>query len=65
MTIERDPIIQRDLDNLADIIWWIKGYHMGAGDNYNPCPFGLDHIESLRKARVNLESIVMKETSDV
>ena len=49
-----EKIIQTDLDNLADIIWWIKGYIAGAGD-LEECPFGMDHHESLRKARVVLK----------
>ncbi len=48
-------ITQTDLDNLADIIWWIKGYMAGAGEAYEDCPFTSDHSESLRKARVALK----------
>jgi len=51
----KEQVAQIDLDNLADIIWWIKGYIAGARDNYESCPFGEEHIESLRKARVNLQ----------
>ena len=46
-----EKILQEDLDNLADILWWIKGYIAGAKDNYESCPFGDDHFESLRKVR--------------
>jgi hypothetical protein len=49
-----EKVTQTDLDNLADIIWWIKGYIAGAKDNYEACPFGDEHIESLRKVRANL-----------
>jgi len=49
-----EEIKQTDLDNLADIIWWIKGYIAGARDNLEECPFNMDHHESLRKARVLL-----------
>ena len=31
---DQDKIEQRDLDNLADIIWWIKGYIAGANEAY-------------------------------
>ena len=42
---------QADSDNLADIIWWIKGYIAGARENLEECPFTYSHIEGLRKAR--------------
>jgi len=50
-----DEIKQADIDNIADIIWWIKGYHAGAKENFQSCPFGEDHIESLRKVRGKLQ----------
>ena len=50
-----DGFTQTDLDNLADIIWWIKGYTAGAGENFEKCPFTEEHAESLRKARVALD----------
>jgi len=50
-----DGFTQTDLDNLADIIWWIKGYIAGAGENFEKCPFTEEHAESLRKARVALD----------
>jgi hypothetical protein len=40
-----------DSDNLADIIWWIKGFRAA---NDMGCPFAEVHIESLRKAKVLL-----------
>ena len=49
-----EKITQADLDNLADIIWWIKGYEAGARDNLEECPFGMEHHESLRKALILL-----------
>lgn len=50
-----EKITQTDLDNLADIIWWIKGYRAAImEDSCTPCDFGLYHIESLRNARVVL-----------
>lgn len=57
----KEPMNQIDIDNLADIIWWIKGYKAGAEDNLRPCPFGNDHIESLRKARINLNASLTEE----
>ena len=41
-----------DDSNLADILWWIKGFIDGSKENYNSCPFNDDHIESLRKAKL-------------
>jgi len=58
-----EPITQTDLDNLADIIWWIKGYTAGAGDNFESCPFQPLHIESLRKARLALKGDPMAASS--
>jgi len=55
-----DDITQNDLDNLADIIWWVKGYIAGAGENFEKCPFTDEHSESLRKARVALDLRKMK-----
>ena len=49
-----EKIVQTDIDNLADIIWWIKGYKARADEDANSCPFCLDHFESLRKVRVLL-----------
>ena len=49
-----DFIKQTDIDNLADIIWWIKGYYAGAMEESNSCPFTPDHSESLRKIRLVL-----------
>ncbi len=54
-----EKITRIDLDNLADIIWWIKG-HVAA--DAIGCPFKIDHVESLRKARINLEEM-MNETN--
>lgn len=48
-----ETITREDIDNLADIIWWIKGYRAGADADGNRCPFGSDHVESLRKVRIN------------
>lgn len=51
-------ITKKDIDNLADIIWWIKGYHAAGEDGYVNCDFKDDHIESLRKAKINLQEIL-------
>ena len=55
---------QRDSDNLADIIWWIKGYHAGARENYEECPFKPGHIESLRVARVHIQNVLSKPVKE-
>ena len=49
-----EKFIQTDLDNLADIIWWMKGYWAGSRDNLEEGPFHMSHHESLRKARILL-----------
>lgn len=54
----KELMSQTDLDNLADIIWWIKGFRSASDGGYANCPFGTDHIESLRKARINLSEII-------
>ena len=45
-----------DTQNLADIIWWIRG---GMAADSVVCPFNGDHIESLRKARVIIQAAKM------
>ena len=59
-----DFIKQTDIDNLADIIWWIKGYYAGAMDECNSCPFTTDHSESLRKIRLILMKKNEEQTED-
>lgn len=49
-----EKMTQADLDNLADIIWWIKGFHDARTWTADSSPFGSEHIEALRKARVIL-----------
>lgn len=44
-------ITQSDLDNLADIVWWTRGYLAGCDSDSNSCPFGPQHIRSLNNAR--------------
>ena len=59
-----EPIVRRmqstdtTLEALADIIWWIKGYKAGAGDAFAECPFGDDHTEALRLARLDLRMLM-------
>lgn len=56
----KEKMTQEDLDRLADIIWWIKGYIAGARDNAEDCPFSSAHAESLRRAKVNLQEEINK-----
>ena len=44
-----------DDDNLADIIWWIKGYMASKSIDSEVCDFGAHHIESLKRARNTLQ----------
>ena len=53
-----EKFTQIDQDNLADIIWWIKGYIAGAKENFQECPFSMAHHESLRKGRIILDKIL-------
>ena len=56
-----ETITQTDLDKLAEILWWIKGYIAGARDNLEESPFVHSHVESLRRARVILKPIVEEQ----
>lgn len=56
-----EPFTQLDSDNLADIIWWVKGYRAGADASYSPCPFEKAHEESLAKARRILSPYLVAE----
>ena len=42
-----------DDQNLADLIWYIKG-RIEAGEQDGPEFFSIDHIDSLRDARLQL-----------
>jgi hypothetical protein len=53
-----EEFTQIDQDFLADIIWWIKGYQAGAKDNFEECPFDMNHAAALAKARTNLQMII-------
>lgn len=47
----KHEVSQTDLDNLADIIWWIKGYLAGCREGNSMDGMQERHIESLRKVR--------------
>ena len=45
-----------DDDNLADVIWWILGRVNALNQGNNPeYELGLDHVDSLTKARLFIE----------
>ena len=44
-------------ENIADIIWWLKGY-MAAQSPESNKDIGSHHIEALRRTRVMLSEIV-------
>ena len=43
-------IVQTQVDCIADVIWWVKGYIAGARDNLEECPFVHTHIKALQRA---------------
>jgi hypothetical protein len=47
----KKSLSETDADNLADIVWWIKGFMAGSDASEELCPFGVEHIASLNKAR--------------
>lgn len=51
-------LTEGDRDNLADLVWWLKGYKAGAGNNFNECPFNEDHLNVLSKLIRNMRSIL-------
>jgi hypothetical protein len=60
--VSDDKITQADIDCLADIIWWIKGFRAGCNADFNSCPFDSNHSEALRKTRARL--IQMQSTEE-
>jgi len=48
---------QWDLDRLAEIIWWMKGYKAGAKGSLRECPFNDSHLESLETIMEYMRSI--------
>ncbi len=58
-----EEITQEVIDNLADIIWWIRGYRAGI-DDINDCSFHETHIRSLRTARLKLAELMRKNKKE-
>jgi hypothetical protein len=56
-----EKIEQFDLDNLADVAWWIKGYLAAFGDAASTCPFEETHLNSLEKIKNNLQEELNKK----
>lgn len=54
---------ERISDNLADIIWWFKGYN-AAKPPESDNDIGSHHIESLRRVRVLLLDTVIKPNKE-
>lgn len=48
-----NKLTDTDMDNLADIIWWIFGYTAGLEKSGEVCVFKPAHTETLRKIRLN------------
>ncbi len=44
---------ERVSDDVADVIWWLKGYRAACESSGAPCDFGGKHLESL--AEVNTD----------
>lgn len=44
---------QHEIDLLADVYWWIKGYRAGV-EFLSDSDFCGEHLEALRKARIEL-----------
>lgn len=58
-----EEIKQDDIDSLADVIWWIKGYHAAFEDSAMTCPFQQVHIDSLTKIKKLLQEKLKKKES--
>lgn len=54
-----EKLTQSDSDNLADIIWWIRGYI--AANEYERKDFSEAHIQSLIKFR---KAFILQEELD-
>lgn len=46
---------QLELDALADILWWVKGYIWGCNYFDNDCVFDDFHVKALKKAKEVLQ----------
>ena len=55
-----DALKQEEIDKIADVIWWLKGYFAGARDSYNECPFDMGHVDALGRVIAREKSIARK-----
>jgi hypothetical protein len=46
-----DNITMEDVDRLADLLWWMKGYNAGLKAQGEQSPFTRHHEDSIRKFR--------------
>ena len=46
-----------DTGNLADVLWWIKGYNAACLITGEASPFCADHLETIRKARIIMDDV--------
>jgi len=46
-------ITQHEIDLLADILWWVKGYRASGTDP--ECPFTADHERAMQKIKITLQ----------
>lgn len=59
-----EEITQLDIDRIADVVWWIKGYHAACEDESSMCDFDLSHVHSLTKIKETLQAKLNKEESN-
>jgi len=50
-----EKITQDDIDKLADIVWWLKGYGAATKNHWDDCPFDVDHVGALNKVIPHLK----------
>jgi len=54
MINKTEIITQYEIDLLADIAWWVKGYLAADKDN---CPFSEEHTRAFEKGMILLKKI--------
>ncbi len=47
-----EEITQEDIDRVADVIWWVKGFMAARESMGLACDIGPAHIETFRKIRL-------------
>ena len=46
-------LTREQLDAIADVVWWLKGYQQGSHGSFESCPFDESHLEALAEALRN------------